>query len=89
MLSTPSRKNPRPDQLIRLGGGLLAAGMLCTLVAMTPILTNGSLTPLWWVLPMAGCAAGLTILLFGTRAQARSRSRAVAAAGLRSGGGQK
>ena len=68
-----------PDRLIRFGGGLLLAGMCCTLVAMAPILTNTALSPLWWLLPMAGCTAGLTTLLAGARAQARARSRAVAA----------
>ena len=68
--------------MIRLGGGLLLAGMLFTLVAMSPILTNASLGPVWWALPMASCAAGLTTVLLGARAQAKSRSRAVAAVRL-------
>jgi multisubunit Na+/H+ antiporter MnhB subunit len=67
------------DRLIRAGLVVTAVGMLLTLVAMIPLVTDVELpSALWWLSMLVG--VGLAMVLIGLARNGRRRSRAQTAA---------
>lgn len=65
----------RGDLLMRLGITLTIFGMLCTLVAIAPLVnTKLHLGSYWWPLSMTS-GVGLALILFGLRRSSGSRKR--------------
>lgn len=54
-------------------------GVLCTAVAMSPLVTGGELPGAWWFLAML-VGLGFLLILFGLLRNARARSVAVRSA---------
>jgi hypothetical protein len=74
-------KNPSKllsDRRIFIGGGLMAIGMLMSLVALSPLVTGRQLSSLWWWLAMV-TGIGFIVLLSGVRKAAKRRSKLVQA----------
>jgi hypothetical protein len=74
-------KNPKKllsDRRIFVGGGLMAIGMLMSLIALSPLVTGTQLSSLWWWLAMV-TGVGFIILLSGIRKAAKRRSKLVQA----------
>lgn len=67
------------DRLIRAGLVVTVIGMLLTLVAMIPLVTDIELpSALWWLSMLVG--VGLAMVLIGLARNGRRRSRAQTAA---------
>lgn len=67
------------DRLIRAGLVTTAVGMLLTLVAMIPLVTDLELpSALWWLSMLVG--VGMAMVLIGLARNGRRRSRAQTAA---------
>jgi len=65
----------RGDFLMRFGIGLTIFGMLCTLVALAPLVNpHLHLGSYWWSLAMSS-GLGLALILFGLRRSSGSRKR--------------
>ena len=65
----------RGDLLMRLGIALTVFGMLCTLVALLPLVNaNLHLGSYWWPLAMSS-GVGLALILFGLRRSSGTRKR--------------
>lgn len=80
MQNDPSRLTAGANRWFRAGAALLTAGMVSTVLAMTPAVDQALSTPWLWVLSMSTISGGLLSLVLGFRAQAQTRSRATAAA---------
>lgn len=80
MQNDPSKFPAGAQRWFRAGAALLVLGMVSTALAMTPAVDEALSTPWLWVLSMSATGAGLLGLVLGFRAQARTRSRATAAA---------
>lgn len=79
MKSRLAAQHQSADRQMRIGGGLVVAGMILSAIAMSPALLGGHLSSLWWALSML-TGAGLLILITGLRRAAAARSSAVKAA---------
>jgi hypothetical protein len=67
------------DRLIRAGVVVTVIGMLLTLVAMIPLVTDIELpSALWWLSMLVG--VGMAMVLIGLARKGRRRSRAQTAA---------
>lgn len=68
-------RHMRGDLVMRLGIALTIFGMLCTIVAIAP-LVNSNLHPgsIWWPLSMSS-GLGLVLILLGLRRSSGSRKR--------------
>jgi len=65
----------RGDFVMRLGITVTVFGMLCTLVAILPLInSNLHLGSYWWLLSMS-TGLGLALILLGLRRSSRSRKR--------------
>jgi hypothetical protein len=65
----------RGDFVMRLGIIVTVFGMLCTLVAILPLInSNLHLGSYWWLLSMS-TGLGLALILLGLRRSSRSRKR--------------
>ncbi len=63
----------RGDRLMRIGIVLLVTGIVCTLIAILPlVISNLSLPSYWWGLSML-TALGLALILTGLRQSSRTR----------------
>lgn len=63
----------RGDRLMRIGIVLLVAGIVCTLIAILPlVISDLSLPSFWWGLSML-TALGLAFILTGLRQSSRTR----------------
>lgn len=79
--------NARPgDGVLRAGGVILVAGMLVTLVAILPLVTDLELPSLFWWLSMLLVGAGMALVLLGLLRNGRRRSRLQRAARVPSDG---
>ena len=65
--------------MIRVGTSAFVIGVLCTLVALSPLVTGAQLSGAWWFLAML-TGAGFLLILVGLLRNARARSAAVRAA---------
>ena len=63
------------DALVRVGGGVLIAGMLVTLVAMLPLVSAVELPSLFWWLAILLVGAGMGMVLLGLLRKGRRRAR--------------
>jgi protein-S-isoprenylcysteine O-methyltransferase Ste14 len=72
--------------VLRAGGFVLVVGMLVTLVAMLPLVTDLALPSLFWWLSMLLVGSGLALVLLGLFRNGRSRSRMQRAARVPSDG---
>jgi protein-S-isoprenylcysteine O-methyltransferase Ste14 len=61
--------------MLRLGGLVLVAGMLISVIAMLPLLTDLELPSLFWWLAMLLVATGLGLVILGLLRNGRQRSR--------------
>jgi protein-S-isoprenylcysteine O-methyltransferase Ste14 len=61
--------------MLRLGGLVLVAGMLVSVIAMLPLLTDLELPSLFWWLAMLLVATGLGLVILGLLRNGRQRSR--------------
>lgn len=62
--------------MIRIGTALFIVGALCTLVALSPLVTGAELPAAMWFLAMF-MGAGFLMILLGLLRNARTRSLAV------------
>lgn len=67
-------------RVIRVGTAAFVIGVVCTLVALSPLVTGAQLSGAWWFLAML-TGAGFLLILVGLLRNARARSAAVRAAG--------
>lgn len=65
-----------PDRILKVGGALLALGMVLSLIAMSPLVFGGHLASVWWFLAML-TGTGLICIIVGIKAASRARTRAV------------
>jgi hypothetical protein len=65
-----------PDRILKVGGVLLALGMVLSLIAMSPLVFGGHLASVWWFLAML-TGTGLICIIVGIKAASRARTRAV------------
>jgi uncharacterized protein (DUF983 family) len=65
--------------VIRVGTAAFVIGVVCTLVALSPLVTGAQLPGAWWFLAML-TGAGFLLILVGLLRNARARSAAVRAA---------
>lgn len=72
--------------MIRIGVVAFVVGALCTLVAMSPLVTGAELPAVMWFLAML-MGAGFLLVLFGLLGNARTRSLQVRQAQLGDGAG--
>jgi hypothetical protein len=71
------------DRLIRAGLVVTAVGMLLTLVAMLPLVTDVELPSAWWWLSMlVGVGMGMVLVGLARNGRRRSRSQTAARAAL-------
>jgi hypothetical protein len=61
--------------MLRLGGFVLVAGMLASVIAMLPLLTDLELPSLFWWLAFGLVSAGLGLVVLGLFRNGRHRSR--------------
>lgn len=74
MTDQPSTRTPG-DRLLRAGAVVTVIGILCTLIAMLPLVVPGlSLPPVWWFLSMI-TGVGLAMVILGLLVSARGRRR--------------
>jgi hypothetical protein len=71
---------PSPgDGLIRAGVVVAGTGMLLTLVALLPLVTDLELPSLWWALSMlVGVGVGLVLLGLARNGRRRARAQVMA-----------
>ncbi len=63
------------DRLLRIGGVVTVVGLICTVVAMLPLVFPGLALPsAWWFLSMI-TGVGLALVIAGLAVSARSRRR--------------
>jgi hypothetical protein len=62
----------RADRVIRVGVGLTVLGLLFSLIAILPLVSNLELPSIWWFLSML-TGVGLAVILLGLIISARSR----------------
>lgn len=62
----------RADRVIRIGAILTVAGIVFTLIAMLPLITDLELPSAWWFLSMI-TGIGLAVVIIGLILSARSR----------------
>lgn len=61
------------DRLLRIGGVVTVIGLICTLIAMLPlVIPSLSLPSAWWFLSMI-TGVGLALVIVGLAVSARSR----------------
>ena len=65
-----------PDRILKVGGVLLALGMVLSLIAMSPLVFGGHFASVWWFLAML-TGTGLICIIVGIKAASRARTRAV------------
>jgi hypothetical protein len=71
------------DRLIRAGLVVTAVGMLLTLVAMLPLVTDIELpSALWWLSMLVGVGMGMVLVGLARNGRRRSRSQTAARAAL-------
>ncbi|MEI7442598.1 MAG: hypothetical protein WCK30_03445 [Actinomycetes bacterium] len=64
----------RGDRLMRAGIFLLIVGIICTIIAISPLFINNLELPgYWWGLSML-TGVGLALILLGLRRSSKSRS---------------
>ena len=63
----------RADVVIRIGAILTVIGIILTLIAMLPLVTDIELPSAWWFLSMI-TGIGLAVIIVGLILSARSRS---------------
>lgn len=75
---TEPQKTPKSpsERVIYVGETLMVAGMILSLIAISPLLTNISLGSIWWFLAMI-TGVGFVVLLVGIRMTASERTRLV------------
>ena len=74
MTDQPATRTPG-DRLLRAGAVVTVIGILCTLIAMLPLVVPGlSLPPVWWFLSMI-TGVGLAMVILGLLVSARGRRR--------------
>jgi len=71
-LSPLQRRRDRSDRVIRTGAVLTVAGILFTLIALLPLVSDVELPSAWWFLSML-TGVGLATILVGLTLSARSR----------------
>ena len=60
---------------MRIGIVLLVTGMICTLIAVLPLVISGlNLPSFWWGLSML-TAVGLAVILVGLRSSSKTRTK--------------
>ena len=63
------------DRLLRIGAVVTVIGLLCTVIAMLPLVVPGlELPSAWWFLSMI-TGVGLALVIAGLAVSARSRRR--------------
>lgn len=63
------------DRLLRIGAVVTVIGLVCTVIAMLPLVVPGlELPSLWWFLSMI-TGVGLALVIAGLAVSARSRRR--------------
>lgn len=63
------------DRLLRAGAIVTAIGLVCTVIAMLPLVVPGlTLPPAWWFLSML-TGVGLAMVIIGLAVAARARRR--------------
>ena len=63
------------DRLMRIGAVVTVIGLICTVIAMLPLVLPGlELPSLWWFLSMI-TGVGLALVIVGLGVSARSRRR--------------
>lgn len=63
------------DRLLRIGAVVTVIGLVCTVIAMLPLVVPGlELPSLWWFLSMIS-GVGLALVIAGLAVSARSRRR--------------
>jgi hypothetical protein len=71
------------DRLIRAGLVVTAVGMLFTLVAMIPLVTDVELpSAFWWLSMLVGVGMGMVLVGLARNGRRRSRSQTAARAAL-------
>ena len=63
------------DRLLRIGSVVTVIGLVCTVIAMLPLVVPGlELPSVWWFLSMI-TGVGLALVIVGLAVSARSRRR--------------
>ena len=63
------------DRLLRIGAVVTVIGLICTVIAMLPLVVPGlELPSAWWFLSMI-TGVGLALVIIGLAVSARSRRR--------------
>lgn len=63
------------DRLMRIGAVVTVIGLVCTIIAMLPLVVPGLVLPsAWWFLSMI-TGVGLALVIAGLAVSARSRRR--------------
>lgn len=63
------------DRLLRIGALVTVIGLVCTVIAMLPLVVPGlELPSVWWFLSMI-TGVGLALVIVGLAVSARSRRR--------------
>ena len=63
------------DRLLRVGAVVTVIGLICTVIAMLPLVVPGlELPSAWWFLSMI-TGVGLALVILGLAVSARSRRR--------------
>ena len=63
------------DRLLRIGAVVTVIGLICTVIAMLPLVVPGlELPSAWWFLSMI-TGVGLALVIVGLAVSARSRGR--------------
>ena len=63
------------DRLLRIGAVVTVIGLVCTVIAMLPLVVPGlNLPSVWWFLSMI-TGVGLALVIAGLAVSARSRRR--------------
>jgi multisubunit Na+/H+ antiporter MnhB subunit len=71
------------DRLIRAGLVVTAAGMVLTLIAMLPLVTDVELpSAFWWLSMLVGVGLGMVLVGLARNGRRRSRSQTTARAAL-------
>jgi len=64
---------PKGDRLLRVGGVITVIGLVCALVALTPLVFAGIQLPgVWWFLSML-TGVGLAVVIIGLLRSSRAR----------------
>jgi hypothetical protein len=71
--TTESAKVVRAQRVLRLGALLTVLGILATLIAILPLVSDIELSSAWWFLSMI-TGVGLATIILGLTMSARSRS---------------